>query len=471
MFDIAKCSREVAELFASVDSLIAASRVASPWALPTTEPGETEMPAAEKRLLWDLRAVITLQRRLAVETGRMLNRAQAQDAFLLDGWKSMTGWVNGEMLMPAADALALSRLARSIEELPAVGKLVEEGTLSAAHMRATANATAGMPAERKTEADEFLAEHCAQKTAREFKIVSQELRETIVPELVEEELEGLKLAEHVTVGRVAGGIKLKAFFAGLAAEQVFAALERFSVKLADDYRDAGKRRADGMALALSIAANADLTARDLEGSGYQPSDLPRVNTQIVADVITMRRALERQAEEHAALADAAWERIGLPTWLPSSLDELVRGARGERTDAPISGRELLAAMCDGAAQRLIMEARSEVLDLGRSARLFSKAQRRALLKGKGTCCWPGCDSPWVEADHIEPWIVGGRTDLINGRMLCTFHHSLVHLGWRLYPVEGSVDDELRAQAPDDWEFRLLQMRRRARKRQPQPRVA
>jgi hypothetical protein len=70
-----------------------------------------------------------------------------------------------------------------------------------------------------------------------------------------------------------------------------------------------------------------------------------------------------------------------------------------------------------------------VLDLGREQRLFSKAQRVAMVLRDQGCRAEGCDRPpsWTEAHHLtKPWAEGGRTDLKDGILLCGHHHRLAH---------------------------------------------
>ena len=68
------------------------------------------------------------------------------------------------------------------------------------------------------------------------------------------------------------------------------------------------------------------------------------------------------------------------------------------------------------------------LDLGRTRRLFTPAQRKALLVRDRTCRAEGCDVPgtWCEAHHLHPWQHGGRTDLADGVLLCSHHHHRAH---------------------------------------------
>ncbi len=74
------------------------------------------------------------------------------------------------------------------------------------------------------------------------------------------------------------------------------------------------------------------------------------------------------------------------------------------------------------------------MNLGRSTRLASRAQRRALRAVYATCAVPGCA---VRFDHCQPhhvryWENGGLTDLANLLPLCSRHHHLVHdAGWEL----------------------------------------
>jgi hypothetical protein len=72
---------------------------------------------------------------------------------------------------------------------------------------------------------------------------------------------------------------------------------------------------------------------------------------------------------------------------------------------------------------------SEVLDLGRSSRLFRPAQRKAMVVRDRECRAEGCSVPaaWCEAHHWgRPWAEGGRTDLEHGLLLCSWHHHRAH---------------------------------------------
>jgi hypothetical protein len=88
------------------------------------------------------------------------------------------------------------------------------------------------------------------------------------------------------------------------------------------------------------------------------------------------------------------------------------------------------------------------LDLGRSCRMASRAQRRALRALYATCAIPGCAVKYdnCRLHHVEPWEGGGCTDLHNLLPICERHHHCIHdKGWVL---TLGPHRELRVETPD-----------------------
>ncbi len=77
---------------------------------------------------------------------------------------------------------------------------------------------------------------------------------------------------------------------------------------------------------------------------------------------------------------------------------------------------------------MVLGGDSEILDQGRAQRLFTAAQRKALIYRDRTCRAEGCDIPgtWSEAHHWISWALGGLTDIDNGVLLCRHHHQRIH---------------------------------------------
>ena len=161
-------------------------------------------------------------------------------------------------------------------------------------------------------------------------------------------------------------------------------------------------------------------------------------------------------------APSSWYRCRQRTWL-----EVVDVPAGTSQPASatchidgVSSVETATAQklaCDNPLLGAIIDKHGKVLALGRSRRLVSKAQRRALLIRDGMCRYPGChQTRHLKAHHVVPWILGGRTDLDNLVLLCQWHHTAVHeggvtitwesAGWVFYKPDGQpcdwwVDDQ------------------------------
>lgn len=112
------------------------------------------------------------------------------------------------------------------------------------------------------------------------------------------------------------------------------------------------------------------------------------------------------------------------------LTDLIQGLGVATTDTgqTITAAEARRLACTARLVPAVLGTRSEVLNLGRSARLFSPAQRRALRLRDQECRAEGCDIPaaWCEAHHLTAWSRGGRTDLADGALLCSHHHHRIH---------------------------------------------
>lgn len=101
---------------------------------------------------------------------------------------------------------------------------------------------------------------------------------------------------------------------------------------------------------------------------------------------------------------------------------------GLDTGERISAGEARRLLCNAGVLPAVLDGESEVLDLGRAQRLFSRAQRRALNLTRPTCQTDGCSRPaaWCEAHHLIPWSKGGPTDLAAAANLCPWHHHRAH---------------------------------------------
>ena len=71
---------------------------------------------------------------------------------------------------------------------------------------------------------------------------------------------------------------------------------------------------------------------------------------------------------------------------------------------------------------------SKPLDVGRTTRTWTPAQRAAITARDDGCTWPGCETPpaWCDIHHHQHWQHGGKTCIENGCMLCSHDHHFLH---------------------------------------------
>ena len=106
-------------------------------------------------------------------------------------------------------------------------------------------------------------------------------------------------------------------------------------------------------------------------------------------------------------------------------------------DLPVETVRRLA--CEAEILPGVLDGRSVPIDVGRSKRLATVHQRRALEAIHPTCAIPDCEVIFDHCNvhHIDYWAIsdsggGGSTDLNNMVPLCSRHHHAAHEGgWKL----------------------------------------
>jgi hypothetical protein len=202
-------------------------------------------------------------------------------------------------------------------------------------------------------------------------------------------------------GTEGGGVWVRGYLDGEGGATLRSALEPLATPLRDDQRSRERRLADALV---------DLSAAALDAGALPQHAGERPHLQITVSLPTL------QGTEGSPAA------------------ELEQGG----TVAAETARRLA---CDAQVRRVIFGPQSQVLDVGRAARVPHAATRRAVLARDQGCVWPGCHRPpsWGEVHHHRHWADGGTTDLSNLYVLCRAHHFRVHeAGWRLVRTDGGM---------------------------------
>lgn len=185
-------------------------------------------------------------------------------------------------------------------------------------------------------------------------------------------------------------------------------------------------------VAIEALVSSEMRAtRDAGRDGTADPDLPRRSvTQMQAD------ALVRLCE-HALGCD----RTDLPLQGATVIvridhDTLVTGTGHATIDgitAPVSAGAARRMAAGGEIISCVLDGTGQILDWGRTRRLFTRTQRLALLERDGGCAMCGAPPGRVKVHHIRWWARdAGPTDLANGVCLCeTCHHCIHDNEWEI----------------------------------------
>ena len=93
---------------------------------------------------------------------------------------------------------------------------------------------------------------------------------------------------------------------------------------------------------------------------------------------------------------------------------------------PIPTEKIRDLACRSEILPAVFRGASQPMDLGRSRRAASPAQRIALVARDKACVGCGANANWCQAHHIIPWAVQGNTDIDDMCLLCSRCHHKVH---------------------------------------------
>ncbi len=123
-----------------------------------------------------------------------------------------------------------------------------------------------------------------------------------------------------------------------------------------------------------------------------------------------------------------------------SLEDLEAGTGYATIDgatAPVSISTARRMAADAGVIPCVLGGDGEILDWGRQKRLFTRAQRLALVERDGGCAVCGAPPGHTKVHHLAWWKRDtGATDLDNGVLLCTSCHHRIHdNGWSIH-IDG-----------------------------------
>lgn len=185
-------------------------------------------------------------------------------------------------------------------------------------------------------------------------------------------------------------------------------------------------------VAIEAVVSAEMRAtRDAARDGTADPDAPRRSVkQMQAD------ALVRLCEHALGCDRTDLPLEGATVIVRIDHDDLVNDTGYATIDgitAPISVSTARRMAAGGEIISCVFGGPGQILDWGRTRRLFSRSQRLALLERDGGCAMCGAPPGQVKVHHIRWWARdAGPTDLANGVCLCeSCHHRIHDNGWEI----------------------------------------
>ncbi|GAA1449695.1 hypothetical protein GCM10009641_80530 [Mycobacterium cookii] len=365
-----------------------------------------------------LRELVAAEAQLVELRLRVL--ADAGDLADATGAKDTAGWLAHQTRTRFSDARADMGLATVLDrERPVLAAGMREGavTLAQAHVirRALDTLPAAVDADTVDRAEAHLVGCAGEFGPKELGRIGRRVLDVIAPE-VAEAAEAARLADletaaadrtRMTMRRQGDGItRISALVPDAVATRLATYLEAFTNPRAQ--RGENAQTSDPFTRLPYPRRMGEAFARLLET--VDPSRLPVHGGDATTVVVTIPLDSLR-----AELATADLIGAGL---VPG--DNLT----GDRITASQARR----LACTAKILPAVLDGTSLPVDLGRAKRLFTPAQRKALLIRDRACRAEGCDIPgtWCDAHHLDPWHTGGPTDLANAVLMCPHHHHRVH---------------------------------------------
>lgn len=113
----------------------------------------------------------------------------------------------------------------------------------------------------------------------------------------------------------------------------------------------------------------------------------------------------------------------------ATAEDLAKGTGHGTTgaDNPIPIKELMRNGLNGSLFFHLMSDRAKTMQVATEQRFANRKQLAVITARDRGCTFPGCDAPpgWCDANHVFPWSLGGKTEINNLALLCSYHHHLL----------------------------------------------
>ena len=346
------------------------------------------------KLEWTAR-VLKVERLLDGFIAGQLHTIDTGDVTTVEHGCTTRSWLVEHQQLSRADATARLRVARSAVARPAIVEQLREGAISHDHAALIVNYLPTLPDVQTRDVAEKELLRAAEFT--DPPTIRRELRELTdrlcLNETAEERAVRLREGRYLRfIDTIDEMVVVDGMLDRVGATILRKALYPLAVKAGElDGRTPPQRTADALVELGSMA----MDSGQLPDSAEEPT-----HVTVLTPLSDLRRELE--AGEVCT----------------STLD-----------GTPITPNTARMLACDASIIPAVLGGPSEILDLGRSTRTWTRAQRKAAkIRADGHCEAPRCRADIERCDlhHQHYWEHGGPSDINNAIYLCAYHHWLEH---------------------------------------------
>ena len=334
--------------------------------------------------------------------------AASDDVGEVHGLRDAAAWLAVQTRATRREARRDLALGRVLEQHAGVAAALTSGGLRTEQARVIAKAVDALPAhvdnETRERAESVLLRLAAQHDAGDLKQIGKRILDVVAPEVGESHEADVLQKEEA---RAAAGVEL-----ALSDDGEGRCHGRFTVP---SHVGAMLKRH-----LLALANPARHTEAELRDESGTWKSLRR----------RLGEAFVEYVERYPLKATPQIAGVNATVVVTMTLEQLLAGQAAALLDdgSRMSAGQARRLACEAGIIPVVLGTKSQPLDMGRAARLFTKAQRTALGVRDGGCTAKGCETSasGCHAHHDDPWSRLGRTDLANGRLLCPRHHRLAH---------------------------------------------
>lgn len=407
--------------------------------------------AADAELDARIRDLELMRRRVEAELAVTLAVAEQRQTYLADGHRGMAGYLRATCNWSNPDIAVHRRLATAADAVPGLADALHSGRIGIAQATSIAKAHRNPRVrDRLVEFAPTLLDLAERLPFDDFTTALARFEMLADTDGAHEHRDRQMADRNVRITSVAGELHMDASGGDvLINDELQAIFRRYCEH--EFRKDTAARRAEhgddaaGQPLARTARQRRYDAFIELMRRANQSldsvSDAPRAADPLVNVIVDHRTWALMLTDAGLTTTESLLGRVldpftGLPVdTVGDLLADLVAdpdsfaSMRCETSNGtPLHPHDVLRAALAGHIRRVVIDAHSVPIDMGRKRRLFTGSSRQAAKLLISHCDHTGCNLPadFCEVDHIHEWGDLGATDQTNAGIECDHHNRLKH---------------------------------------------